>query len=182
MIWLGANDAALPVRDQHVPLERFKANLSKFVWHVSSPESPRYSPDTRVIFMTPPPVNADQWAARQAAKDPPGPRDREFEVTKTYAEAVKEVGAKEGVAVVDLWTTIYDAAGRVEKELSKFLTDGLHLNEAGYAVGVREVFGRAAEFGVLTAVLQIVFEELNKTIAEKHPEYYHENLQFVFAP
>ncbi|KAI0713412.1 SGNH hydrolase [Earliella scabrosa] len=161
VIWLGANDAALPVRDQHVPLERFKANLSKFVWHVSSPESPRYSPDTRVIFMTPPPVNADQWAARQAAKDPPGPRDREFEVTKTYAEAVKEVGTKEGVAVVDLWTTIYDAAGRVEKELSKFLTDGLHLNEAGYA---------------------IVFEELNKTIAEKHPEYYHENLQFVFAP
>ena len=29
---------------------------------------------------------------------------------------------------------------------------------------------------------QIVFEELVKTIAEKHPDYYYENLQFVFVP
>ncbi len=27
-----------------------------------------------------------------------------------------------------------------------------------------------------------MFEELIKTIAEKYPEYHHENLQFVFAP
>ncbi|KAI0747659.1 SGNH hydrolase [Daedaleopsis nitida] len=160
VIWFGANDAALPVRDQHVPLDRFKANLSKLIWHVSSPESPRYSPETRVVIMTPPPVNADQWAARQASKDPPGPRDREFEVTRTYAEAAKEVAAKEGVALVDVWTKIYDAAGRVEKELSRFLTDGLHLNEAGYS---------------------IVFDELTKTIAEKYPKYHHDNLQPVFV-
>ncbi len=134
VIWFGANDAALPVRDQHVPLDRYKANLSKLIWHVSSPESPRYSPDTRVVILTPPPVNADQWAARQAAKDPPGQRDREFEVTKTYAEAARQVAAKEGVALVDVWTKVWEAAGKVEKELNRFLTDGLHLNEAGYAV------------------------------------------------
>ena len=31
-------------------------------------------------------------------------------------------------------------------------------------------------------VEQIVFDELTKTIAEKHPEYHHDNLRFVFAP
>ena len=35
--------------EQHVPLARYKANLAKLVWMVSSPESPRYSPATRVV-------------------------------------------------------------------------------------------------------------------------------------
>ena len=135
VIWFGANDAAVPPKQQHVPLERYKANLSKLIWMVSSPESPRYSADTRVILLTPPPVNTIQWSVRQASKDPPQQLDRDFEVTRTYAEAAKEVGRQEGVAVVDVWTKFWEGAGRVEANLKKYLTDGLHLNQEGYAVG-----------------------------------------------
>ena len=134
MIWFGANDAALPVRDQHVPLDRYKANLSKLIWMVRSPDSPRYSPDTRIILMTPPPCNTEQWGERQASQTPPRPNDRNFAVTRTYADAAREVGAKEGVAVADTWTKIFEAAGKEEKQLRKFLTDGLHLNAEGYQV------------------------------------------------
>ena len=115
MIWFGANDAALPVRDQHVPLDRYKANLSKLIWMVRSPDSPRYSPDTRIILMTPPPCNTEQWGERQASQTPPRPNDRDFAVTRTYADAAREVGAKEGVAVADTWTKIFEAAGKEEK-------------------------------------------------------------------
>ena len=134
MIWFGANDAALPIRDQPVPLERYKANLSKLIWMVRSPDSPRYSPATRVVLMTPPPCNTEQWGSRQAAQSPPRPNDRDFATTRTYAEAAMEVGVKEGVAVADVWTKVFDAAGREEKELKRFLTDGLHLNTDGYKV------------------------------------------------
>ena len=134
VIWFGANDAAVPPKEQHVPLPRYKANLAKLIWMVSSPESPRYSPDTRVVLMTPPPVNTLQWSVRQASKDPPQNLDRDFEVTRTYAEAAKEVAEGEGVAIVDVWTRFWEGAGKVEAELKKYLTDGLHLNGEGYAV------------------------------------------------
>lgn len=55
-------------------------------------------------------------------------------MTHQYAEAVKDVGGREGVPVVDLWTVLYEAVGRDEKKLSEFLYDGLHLNEKGYEV------------------------------------------------
>ena len=58
--------------------------------------------------------------------------DREFDTTKLYADAVKDVGESEGVPVLDLWTAVFEAAGRDEKQLEKFLVDGLHLNAAGY--------------------------------------------------
>ena len=178
VIWFGANDSCLPMREQHVPLPQYKANLRKMIWMVRSPESPRYSPDTRVILINSPPLNAEQWAARQGARDPPRPMERDSAVTKTYAEAAVEVGAQEGVAVVDAWTALYEAAGKEEKALRKFLTDGLHLNEAGYAVRSEVWRGEgSADFD-----FQIVFDELVKTIKEKHPEYHYDNLQFVFVP
>ena len=38
------------------------------------------------------------------------------------------------MAVADTWTKIFEAAGKEEKQLRKFLTDGLHLNAEGYQV------------------------------------------------
>ncbi|KAI0350086.1 SGNH hydrolase [Trametes cingulata] len=159
VIWFGANDAAPPPKPQHVPLDRFRANLRKLLWTVRAPESPRHSPETRVVLMTPPPVNTPQRERAQRAKSPPKELDREFETTRRYAEAVGEVGAEKGVPVVDLWGRLYEAAGRREEGLEEFLTDGLHLNEKGYA---------------------IVFEELDKTIKTSYPEYHYDNLQSVF--
>ncbi|EIW60746.1 SGNH hydrolase [Trametes versicolor FP-101664 SS1] len=159
VIWFGANDAAPPPKAQYVPLDRFRANLRTMLWTVRAPESAWYSPDTRVVLMTPPPVSTGQRGRAQRAKEPPRENDREFETTRRYAEAVSEVGKAEGVPVVDLWGRLYEAAGRDEVGLEGFLTDGLHLNEKGYA---------------------IVFEELVKAIKENYPEYHYDNLKSVF--
>lgn len=125
VIWFGANDAAPPPSPQHVPRDRYKANLLHLVNMVKSPASAHYSPDTRVIFITPPPVNTHQWTARI------------FEETKLYAEAVKEVAAEVDVPVADVWTEIWEAAGRDERACAQFLSDGLHLNAAGYQVRLK---------------------------------------------
>jgi len=148
-IWFGANDAAPPPSPQHVPRDRYKANLVHLVNMVKSPTSAHYSPDTRIILITPPPVNTYQWTSRIFAE------------TKSYAEAVKEVGAQVGVPVADVWTEIWEAAGRDERACERFLRDGLHVNDAGY---------------------EIVFNSIMKIIEEKYPEIHHEKLQTVFIP
>ena len=88
--------------------------------------------DTRVILITPPPLNDFQWGKRVEIGLP---ADREFEVTRKYAEAAKAVGEKEGIPVVDVWTAIWEAAGKEQEGLEKYLIDGLHLTVAGYNVG-----------------------------------------------
>jgi len=149
IIWFGANDAAPPPSPQHVPRDRYKTNLVHLVNMVKSPTSAYYSPDTRIILITPPPVNTYQWAARGFAE------------TKSYAEAVKEVGTQVGVPVADVWTEIWEAAGRDERACERFLHDGLHLNAAGY---------------------EIIFNSIMKIIEDKYPEIHHEKLQTVFIP
>ncbi|KAG9318860.1 SGNH hydrolase-type esterase domain-containing protein [Chiua virens] len=149
-IWFGANDAALPPSTQHVPRDRYKTNLTCLVNMVKSPTSAFYSPDTRVILITPPPVNTHQWT-----------NGRDFEETKLYAAAAKEVGAQVGVPVADAWTEIWEAAGRDEGACEKFLSDGLHLNAAGY---------------------EIVLNSITKIVEEEYPEIHHEKLQMVFIP
>ncbi|PPQ68938.1 hypothetical protein CVT25_009032 [Psilocybe cyanescens] len=134
-IWFGANDACIQPSPQHVPLAKFSRNLKQMVEMVKSPESPRYSPATRIILISPPPVNTLARRADLEARNPPLVLDREFEITRAYSEAVREVASAQGVAFVDVWTAIWDAADRKEESLSKFLGDGLHLNEDGYKVG-----------------------------------------------
>ncbi|PCH38484.1 SGNH hydrolase [Wolfiporia cocos MD-104 SS10] len=158
-IWLGANDAALPGTAQHVPLPAYGENLARMIRMVTSPESAWYSPDTRVLLLTPPPVNTYQWRERQAMKEPPRGLDRDFAVTQSYAERAAQVAREEGVAVVDIWTRMWDACGRVEEQLSELLSDGLHLTEKGYA---------------------IVFDEIIKTISENYPELHYDRLKPVF--
>lgn len=70
------------------------------------------------------------------SRNPPLALDRSFNVTKSYAEAVIDMAIAEKVAVADVWTDIWEAASKDERGLSKFLTDGLHLNAAGYEVSV----------------------------------------------
>ncbi|KAI0781316.1 SGNH hydrolase [Trametes elegans] len=161
-IWFGANDAALPPSAQHVPLERYKANLSKLIRALRSPESPHYSPDTRILLLTPPPVDAARWAECLAGFNGTDvqPPDRSLEATRQYAEGAREVGVQEGVAIVDVWTKVWDAAGRNEKKLGPFFSDGLHLSSKGYT---------------------IVYDALVAAIAENYPEHHYDRLQTVFV-
>jgi lysophospholipase L1-like esterase len=101
---------------------------------ITSPSSPHYSPKTSIILISPPPVNTYQWGADLQSRDPPKLLDRTFEVARKYAEAVVDVGERMKIPVLDVWTALYDAAGRNERALDKFLWDGLHLNAAGYEV------------------------------------------------
>lgn len=133
-IWLGANDAALPPSGQHVPLDRFGTNLAKLVQLVTSPFSPYYASHTRLLLITPPPLNSHQWRVALQQGDAERQLDRTFATTAKYAERVREVGKDVGVPVVDVWTRVWDAAGHVEEQLSQYSYDGLHLNERGYAV------------------------------------------------
>jgi lysophospholipase L1-like esterase len=133
-IWFGANDACILPSPQHVPLPKFTSNLVHMVQLVKSSDSEYYSPNTRILLFTPPPINTYQRGADLRSRDPPQELDRKFEITKAYADAVKEVGKKEGIAVLDVWTALYEAAGRDERQLEKYLDDGLHLNADGYTV------------------------------------------------
>ena len=138
-IWFGANDACLPHSPQHVPLAQFSANLTAIIRTLKSPTSPHYAPWTRILLLTCPPVNTLQRGAELAQRDPPLTLDREFDVTRQYAEAAKEVGEREGVPVVDVWTMLWEGCGKEERNLEKYLYDGLHVNELAYGVCARSI-------------------------------------------
>ncbi|KAI0831766.1 SGNH hydrolase-type esterase domain-containing protein [Trametes gibbosa] len=160
VVWFGANDAALPQSKQHVPLARYETNLAWFAHALRSPESAYYSPQTRLVYMTPPPVQAVRWAAalgeRVGTLEAP---DRDLEQSRVYAEAVKKVGGSENVPVADVWGNIWEAAGREEGGLAPFLVDGLHLTGKGY---------------------KVVYDALIATIAESFPELHYDRLQPTF--
>src|SRR6266550_4467226 len=85
----------------------------------------RETTPTRIVLLTPPPVNTFQCEADLPAREA---CDRDFSATKQYAEAVVEVAKTEGVPqVVDVWSAMYEAAERDERKLEKFLHDGLRL-------------------------------------------------------
>ncbi|KAI0260993.1 SGNH hydrolase [Gloeopeniophorella convolvens] len=150
-IWFGANDACLPGCGQHVPLVRFSENLAKMVHTIREPKSPWYSPETKIILITAPPIHAGSF-------DEDNPT-RTFDNTRSYAEAAKKAGENESVPVLDAWTRVWEAAGKDREAVKFFLTDGLHLNEAGY---------------------KIVYDGLVEAIGEYYPEIHHERLKPVF--
>ncbi|KAH9055911.1 SGNH hydrolase [Lactarius vividus] len=151
-IWFGANDACLPEFRQHVPISRFSENLTTMIRAIREPESPWYSPETRVFLITPPPIHIPSMRADLK-------HTRTFDTTESYAEEVRNVGKKEGVPVVDAWSRIWEAARKDREAVKAFLTDGLHLNGAGY---------------------KVVFSALTETLTQNYPELDPENLRSVF--
>ena len=84
--------------------------------------------------MSPPPVNTYQRAADLASRPVPLDLDRNFETTRAYANAVKEVAQAKQVAYADIWMEFWQAAGEQESALERYLYDGLHPNADGYKV------------------------------------------------
>lgn len=112
-------------------IEQFKTNLHELISLVRSPSSPHYSPSTKLLLITPPPVDAEVRGRDLLARDPPRVPDRDAERTRLFAEAVKEVGKEAEIPAVDAWTRIDEAAKR-DGGLGKYLNDGLHLTAEGY--------------------------------------------------
>lgn len=113
----------LPGETQHIPLDRYKANLAKLISLVRDASSEWYSPDTKVVLITPPPIieparqagQLQRWKEFGSEGEPPK-LDRDRKVTKQYADAVLAVAAEQEVAVVDFWHELVERAGGEEPE------------------------------------------------------------------
>jgi len=122
-IWFGANDAVHEGLPQYVPLDRYKANLATIVENVRSPKSKWYSPNTRIVLISAPPIIEAERAKGQLArwrefgsKGEPPKLDRDVENTKAYAMAAVDVGRELGIPTVDLWHAVVRAAGGNDPE------------------------------------------------------------------
>ncbi|KAI7177474.1 hypothetical protein D0869_07261 [Hortaea werneckii] len=167
VLFFGANDARLPSTgepEQHVPLESFKANLRAVA---TLPQLREHHPGSKVLLITPPPVDERLCEADDAGKGIFHPR-RTAETTALYAQAVRDVGAELNsasggdavgdVAVLDLWGCFMRVAGWVPGEpligskdveqvdpgkggLERLLKDGVHLTGEGNRVLFTELVG-----------------------------------------
>lgn len=131
-------------------------------------------------------MNTYQRGKDLNSRDPPRAVDRDFNVTKQYAEAVKEVGQKEGIPVLDVWTLLWDACGHVEQNLSEFLEDGLHLNVKGYEASPTISISTSTDSDTkrcheIEPLKKIVYDNLIKLISEHYPELHYDNMRSVFA-
>ncbi|GKZ00655.1 hypothetical protein MPSEU_001017700 [Mayamaea pseudoterrestris] len=127
-VFFGANDAALPGEPQHVPVEQYADNLRTIVKSIRE-RCCTSSKSFPIIIMTPPPVDEAAWAAWQND----AVCDRNNQVAFEYGAQAKIVADELGCSVVDTWDLL---DGSLE-ERSKYLGDGIHLNEDGN----RLVFG-----------------------------------------
>lgn len=170
VLFFGANDSAKAGTFQHVPIDEYANNLSMMIRRIN-----QYSTDTRIVIITTPPVNEDQWhkASEQGGPD----LRRSNKVAKAYAESAKEVARSYKVPYVDLWSEImnlaHDPEGCVKvdssadiisqkRNLSEFMSDGLHLGTLGCQV----------LFTALMNTIKTDFPELNpETIPEELPGF-----------
>ncbi|KAJ2780388.1 isoamyl acetate-hydrolyzing esterase [Coemansia javaensis] len=104
LLFFGANDARLPPYAQHVPLSEFAANMRRLIAVLHDPESPYYSPATRIMLITPPAVG-DRMIEEIARRNGHAP-DRKNAEAQRYAAAVRAVAAEHSLPVVDLWSAI----------------------------------------------------------------------------
>jgi len=174
-IFFGANDSSLPdaPNKQHIPLDEFTKNLMDIMSH---PQIKAHDP--RIILVAPPPINEHLWWPRDQSNGYASVT-RLAGATKTYADAVVQLGAELGLPVVNLWKAFMaktdfnadvwklgdDLPGSLDvsqnDNLVELMYDGLHLNPAGY---------------------EIFYQELIKVIAEQWPDQSPEKLPMVLPP
>jgi lysophospholipase L1-like esterase len=129
-VWLGANDAALPGEPQHVPLETYGDNLGKIISRIRARcqgEGQASGGSFPIILLTPPPVHEESWVTTSLAWREIERCDRDNQVTRQYGDKVKQVATEHDCHVVDTWELL---SGSTD-DRSKYLSDGLHLNESG---------------------------------------------------
>jgi lysophospholipase L1-like esterase len=128
-VFFGANDAAKPGEDQHVPLETFGENLGKIISRIrarcKNGSGSSSSSSFPIILFTPPPVHEEMWAAFKESET----SDRTNARAREYGNKVKQVAAAHDCHVVDSWEVLSGSTN--ESEFGKYLSDGLHLNESG---------------------------------------------------
>ena len=117
-VFFGANDAALPGEEQHVPLDEYAKNIDQLVVAIRE----RSSKQLPIFLMTPPPVDEVKLTAWK------GSANRENSNTRQYGLKMQEMAQQhDRVAVVDCWELL---KGDTDQR-GEYLCDGLHLNELG---------------------------------------------------
>lgn len=162
-LWFGTNDSLIgefgDERGDHrgLSIAEFSKNLLAIINLVRSPRSAHYSPGTKIILITPPPVIASRF------NDGRGFPHLDDARTKAFAAKVREIGRGPGdLAVVDAWTAFDRAAmGNNGVTLESLIPDGVHPSPAGY---------------------QIVTELLISTIKLRWPEMDRDGLMYAFPP
>ena len=122
-VFFGANDAALPFSVQHVPVERYRDNLTTIVRRLKSKW-----PNLTILLISPPPVDDEKWRRNCANMI----SNRLKENTRLYRNAAADVAQDEKTIFVDLFDGRFD-------DMARLLNDGLHLTEAGNEVLFRAV-------------------------------------------
>ncbi|KAJ2487945.1 isoamyl acetate-hydrolyzing esterase [Coemansia sp. RSA 2050] len=134
-ILLGSNDALLPGHLRHVPIAEFKANITRMVTMVTGPDSPHYSPETRILLITPPALGERLYAHhRESVYSTVYPVDRTPESVRACADAMREVAAEMSLPCVDFWAAVEEGAKEQGGELDgydAYSWDGVHLNKGG---------------------------------------------------
>jgi isoamyl acetate esterase len=120
-VFFGANDAALPGEPQHVPIDEYGVNLNKIIMGIQKAADDKSVP---ILLLTPPPVDEAAWASFREIET----CDRQNDVTRLYGLKVKDIAQQyENCLVVDTWELLEGN----KHTRGQYLSDGLHLNEAG---------------------------------------------------
>ena len=126
-LWFGANDAALPGTQQHVPVEEYASNIKKMVELIRAAHKDDASSQVPpIVLITPPPVFSPKWEdfCKTHGRDK---SDRTNEASRQYGLAMRSVGKELKCETLDTWTLLGGDAQGYER----YLTDGLHLSEEG---------------------------------------------------
>ncbi|KAJ2354913.1 isoamyl acetate-hydrolyzing esterase [Coemansia sp. RSA 2611] len=156
IIFFGTNDSRIPSSKAYNPIDQYAEDLKYMISLVQSQDSEHYSPDTKILIITPPVVGdrVIQQLAKSRNTEPEWYNNR----TKTYADKAIEVAKAANVTYADLHTTMEDVVADYRKNISStdelegydnYLIDGIHLNANGST---------------------ILFNLLHETIANTWPE------------
>lgn len=186
-IFFGANDAVLPPHTQQVALEQYKENLKFLIQHPSVKEH-----GTKIIVLTPPPINEYQLKFFDAEKGFDTP-SRTAANTKRYADACRDVAQSLGVPVADIWMAIMKSTGwevgqpltgskdvPSNEQLASMLTDGM-LPSSDCRVRTFDV-NLSLGLHFTGNGYKLMYDEVMKTIRATWPEEAPENLREVFPP
>ncbi|XP_045804871.1 GDSL esterase/lipase At5g45920-like [Trifolium pratense] len=141
-IFFGANDASLPNRCsafQHVPLDEYKENIRSTVSFFKK----RWL-TTKVILITPPPIDEDARVRYPFGNNPEGLPERTNEAAGEYAKACIAVATECHIPFIDLWTKMQQTPDWKKD----YLSDGLHLTKEGNQLVFEEVIKKLRDEGL----------------------------------
>ncbi|KAJ2666200.1 isoamyl acetate-hydrolyzing esterase [Coemansia sp. RSA 1199] len=141
IILFGTNDSRVEWSEAYNPIDQYAKDLQYFISLLQDPDSEHYSPDARIMVITPPVVGDRkiQELAKSRNTEPEWYNNR----TQTYAAKAIEVAKAANVVYADLHTEMENVVAEYRKNISStdvldgydnYLIDGIHLNANGSTI------------------------------------------------